>query len=219
MHRLGALPALLFLLLCALAPVTAALSESTADRVVVVRFANSLPPGWEVQVRAGKPSYAVENGALHLKSRQDSYGLKRQVNLDLASYPYLNWRWKAVSLPRGGDGRRQATDDQAAQVYVVFPRWPYEVRTQLLGYTWENVCPRGCRYTSPAWNLTRYVVLRDRSDRLGEWKTERVNVYEDYKRLFGSEPPQVGGVVIYINSQHTASSAESYVADVYFSRN
>jgi hypothetical protein len=42
-------------------------------------------------------------------------------------------------------------------------------------------------------------------------------VHEDYIRLFGHEPPKIGGVRIQINSQHTESSGESFFADAVFS--
>jgi len=43
-------------------------------------------------------------------------------------------------------------------------------------------------------------------------------VYEDYKKLYGDEPPVVKGMRFQINSQHTKTSAESYFADVVFQK-
>ncbi len=219
MRRLGALSALLLCIPYLLGPQRLAAGPPPPERLVVAQFTGGLPAGWKVEVREGKPNFRVAEGALHLVSHRDAYGLRRDLRVNLAEHPYLNWRWKALVLPKGGDGRKRATDDQAAQVYVAFPRWPYQLRTQMVGYTWENLVPRGTSYTSPAYGHTRYVVLRDRSDGLGQWVSEKRNVYEDYKRLFRAEPPEVGAVVLYINSQHTGSSGESSIADVYFSRN
>jgi len=220
MCRQRVLLALLVLLLAlAAAPAQAPCGGHPDGRVVVAQFEGGLPAGWEWQVREGTPHYRIEGGALDLTSNRDSFGLKREIKVDLAKFPYLNWRWKAEVLPKGGDGRHAKTDDQAAQVYVVFPRWPYMLRSQMICYTWENLAPKGSSFPSPARGLTHYVVLRDRSDRLKVWVSEKRNVYEDYKRLFGGTPPGVGGITLYINSQHTGSSAESAFADVYFSRN
>lgn len=216
MPRSRTLLALLTVLLGLLAPADARSQE--AGRVIVGQFRDSLSAGWEVEVRVGQPKFKVEGDALHLTSRRDSYGLKREIRVDLARYPFLNWRWMASELPKGGDGRRSATDDQAAQVYVVFPRWPLALRSQIIGYTWENLAPKGASYTSPARSLTRYVVLRDRSDPLNQWMCERRNVAEDYRRLFGAAPPEVGALILYINTQHTGSQAASAFADVFFSR-
>ena len=69
----------------------------------------------------------------------------------------------------------------------------------------------------------RYIVLRNKSDRLGQWISEKRNIYEDYRRLFkdinGGEPPEVVGVTIFINAHNTKSQAESRFCDAYFSRN
>ncbi|UCG67913.1 MAG: DUF3047 domain-containing protein [Deltaproteobacteria bacterium] len=43
-------------------------------------------------------------------------------------------------------------------------------------------------------------------------------MYEDYKVLFGKEPPKANLVSIYINSQHMESRAESYFGEIYFSK-
>jgi len=53
------------------------------------------------------------------------------------------------------------------------------------------------------------------------WYTEKRNVYEDYRMLFrdirNGEPPEIIGIVLYINSQRTQTSAEALIHDVFFS--
>ena len=62
------------------------------------------------------------------------------------------------------------------------------------------------------------IVVRSGPGETGKWITETRNAYEDYKTLFGQEPPRVAGVRIQINSQHTETSGESFFADVLFKR-
>jgi hypothetical protein len=62
------------------------------------------------------------------------------------------------------------------------------------------------------------VVVRSGPAELGKWIAETRNVYEDYKKLFGNEPPLVKGMRFQINSQHTGTSAESYFANVVFQK-
>ena len=40
--------------------------------------------------------------------------------------------------------------------------------------------------------------------------SEKRNVLQDYRDLFGEEPPKVGGVTLMIDSDDTKSTAESY---------
>ncbi|MFH1625936.1 MAG: DUF3047 domain-containing protein, partial [Pseudomonadota bacterium] len=90
--------------------------------------------------------------------------------------------------------------------------------TRLIGYIWDNEPPKGSMVTSQWWPKLKYVVLRNKTDKLNEWVSERRNVYEDYKQLFGEEPPEVGGLALHINSQYTKSEAESCFDDIYFSK-
>jgi len=62
------------------------------------------------------------------------------------------------------------------------------------------------------------VVVRSGAADMGKWFTEVRNVYDDYKKLFGNEPTDVVGVRLQVNSQHTETSAESYFADVVFTK-
>jgi hypothetical protein len=72
--------------------------------------------------------------------------------------------------------------------------------------------------TSTAWSKAKYVVVRDKSDPPCIWQKESRNAYEDYKKLFKEEPPELGSVSIYINSQHTDSEAEILFGPIYFTR-
>jgi hypothetical protein len=69
---------------------------------------------------------------------------------------------------------------------------------------------------APPFMTIKAVVMRSGTADLGTWINETRNVYDDYRKLFGEEPPAVRGVRLQINSQHTETSAESYFADVEF---
>ena len=176
------------------------------------------PRGFTKEVKTGLPQVALEDGFLRLSSNKASFGFKRETKARVKEYPYLNWSWKARRLPRGGDFRKGESDDQAGQLYVLFPRFPAKVNTLMLGYLWENEAPKGTSGTSTAWSKLKYIVLRDKTDPLGKWYRESRNVYEDFKRLFGEEPPDLGAVAMYINSQHTGSEAEILYGPIYFTR-
>jgi hypothetical protein len=51
---------------------------------------------------------------------------------------------------------------------------------------------------------------------MNRWIAGSRNVREDYARAFGRTAPKVKGVRLQINSQHTATSAESYFGEVAF---
>jgi hypothetical protein len=189
------------------------------------------PTGWLMDIKKGEPAITLERGSqiynLHMKSNDSSYGVKNGIKVDIKEYPYLNWRWKVTKLPDGGDVRKSDTDDQAIQLYVAFTPtgFPEALNTPVLGYIWDNEAPRGWTGRSSAigGGKLRYVVVRNKTDRLGQWYTEKRNIYEDYKKLLKdvecADPAGVThGVEFYINSQNTKSAAESYIGDVYFSK-
>jgi hypothetical protein len=183
-----------------------------------------IPEGWSLEKKTGDPEIKVEqagdNAYVHFRSNNSSYGLKKEMNFALKDYPYLNWKWKVTYMPEKGDFLKKETDDQAAQVYVIFPRFPAKLNTEIVGYLWEsNPKNKGAEGESPAWSKSKVIVLQAGSEKLNQWVQEKRNVYEDYKRLFKKEPPKTGGISLYINTQHTQGKAESFFSQIYFSKN
>jgi hypothetical protein len=191
------------------------------DRLVIADFsagvdASGVPKGWQLKEKSGKAELAVvKDSGLHavlFRSADSSFSLQKEVAVDLKQYPVLTWMWKAVKLPKGGDFRRSSADDQAAQLFLVFSK------TEAIVYIWDTTAPQGLTEdTKPVpFMHVHVVVVRSGQAELGKWINETRNVYEDYKKLYGKEPPPVKGVRLQINSQHTETSAESMFADVVF---
>jgi hypothetical protein len=224
----------LFFVLLILGPVPGA-SAAENETIPASHFASAelvqgIPPGWVLDQKAGTVNLRLEkagkNFVVHMVSdRNSSFGIKREIHVDLKEYPYLNWRWKAVRLPRGGDVRKAATDDQAIQLYVSFTAtgFPAALNTPVIGYIWDNEAPRGWtgRSEQIGGEKLRYLVVRNKTDRIGEWYTERRNLYEDFRKLFRDlkgVDTVTYGIQFHINSQYTKSEAESFIGDVFFSR-
>ena len=174
------------------------------------------PKGLAKEIKVGPPRVELEESSIKLLSKKSSFGYKKKLNLSVKDYPYLHWSWQARKLPKGGDFRKRETDDQAGQLYLLFPRFPAKLNTRILGYLWENEAPKGTSGTSTARSKFKCIVLRDKTDPLWTWYKESRNVYEDYKRLFEEEPPDLGTIAIYVNSQHTGSEAEILYGPIYF---
>ena len=223
MNTLKIVSIIMFLFLFGWSPLIAVEKEM----LIIDRFSgdmdeDGLPVGWKLEEKYGKADIRIEkeedNSYLHFVSNNSSFGVKKEIKFNIKDFPILRWKWKVNKLPKGGDVRKKSTDDQAAQVYVAFPKFPVTVNTRLIGYSWENEAPKGSIVTSKQWSKLKYFVLRDKTDILDQWVAERRNVYEDYKKVFEEEPPKVGGFSLYINSQRTKSTAESSFDDVYFAK-
>jgi hypothetical protein len=182
-----------------------------------------IPPGWSGQ-RWGSPAYdmtVVDDGGrkvLHLRSRNEGSTISKEVkgHVNLSETPFLEWQWKMVTLPKGGNSCVKATDDQAGQVFVMWPRFPEQVRSRILGYVWDTTQPVGTVCKSEKTGMVTYVVVRSGTADLGKWMTERRNVRDDYKRVYGEDAENPGVVSLSIDSNDTNSAAESFVGPIAF---
>ncbi|MDD5558086.1 DUF3047 domain-containing protein [Candidatus Methylomirabilis sp.] len=184
-----------------------------------------IPVGWDLETFQNHHQIKLDplkdgQFGIRLVSEESSFGLHKSVEVDLKEFPILTWRWKVDRLPLAGDVREKSKNDQAAQIYVIFPNSLIRLRSPMLGYLWDSNAPAGTTADgySPVTPI-KVMVLRSGKQQLGKWVQERRNVAEDYVRLFGQNSlPKVGRVAIWINSQHTKSTAQASFADLQFQR-
>jgi len=196
---------------------------AVVDRIPARLPAEGVPAGWGLKEFTGRAAIEVVREdagvALRLRSVQSSFVLYRDAIVDLREFPILSWSWKVVKLPRAGDVRAAATDDQAAQVYVIFPRWPAPlVNSEVIGYVWDGRAPVGTRLTSPKAPNVRIIVVESGSAKRDVWQREVRNVAEDYTALFGQKPPRVGQVGLMIDSNDTRAEAEALFGGLVFAK-
>ena len=178
--------------------------------------AGRLPEEWRIKVNRGAPEVRViddtQGAVIQLKSRRSSFALERAVDIDPERYPYLTWRWKVATLPRGADFRQATTDDQAAQILVAF------TDRRILSYLWDSTAPKDTMQSATSIPLLHIfaVVCRSGPAELNQWLSESRNLSDDYQKAYGRRPPRLKGIRLQINTQHTGSSAESYFGDVAF---
>jgi hypothetical protein len=183
--------------------------------------ATGIPAGWQAQ-NWGSPKYDFKveehdgRPALHMKSANEGSTISRDVKgkVSLKETPILEWTWKVVALPKNGNSCKKATDDQAAQLFVVWPRFPEAVRSRIIGYVWDTTLPVGTVCKSEKTGTVTYIVVRSGAADLGKWMSERRNVVEDFTKVYGEPPENPGGVSISIDSNDTNSVSESYMAAI-----
>jgi hypothetical protein len=200
-----------------------------AERVVVEDWLSyplgtrGIPGEWKGQTW-GRPAYDLEIVAddgqpvLRLKSKGDNSTISRdlRVSVNLDQTPILEWSWKVVTLPAGGNACQSSTDDQAAQVYVAWLRSPESVRSRIIGYVWDSTAPVGTICKSQKTTTVTYVVLRSGSRELGKWITERRNVVEDFRKIYGEAPDNPTVLSLSIDSDDTRSSADAFIGPTVF---
>jgi rSAM/selenodomain-associated transferase 2 len=198
--------------------------------------AEALPAGWHLITfrRIERPTrYAVERDgegwALRAESRAAAAGLYRPLDLDPRVYQVIAWRWKVSRVLERSDPTRKAGDDYPARVYVAFryeparegvwERTKFEFYRALYGeyppgavvsYVWESRLPTETAFPNPYTARARMLVIESGPERVGRWVEETRNLYEDYRRLFGAEPPRLAGVAVMTDTDDSGEHAVAW---------
>jgi hypothetical protein len=196
------------------------IEDWTANRV----SQQGIPSGWTGEGFGRRADYdftieqAGEARVLHLKSQNEHSTIVRDIKgkVHLKETPILKWTWKASVLPTGGDVRRKETTDIAAQVYIIWPRFPALLRSRIIGYVWDATTPASTVVKSQKTGTVTFIVLRSGPKDLGKWLTEHRNVAEDYRDIFGEFPEDPTAITISIDSNDTQSTAESFIGPIVF---
>jgi len=172
------------------------------------------PPGWEIRRKPGtkvadfrvEPATNDHDGALLMTAVNASGMFAVHLGkVDLHRTPILRWRWRAITLPTGGDGRVRERDDQAIGIYVSTGG---PLTQKSIAYRWETDTPVGTEgETSYAAGIVKakWMAVRNASD-VGSFFVEERNVAHDFQRAFGFVPDDVS-IAVASNSQYTGTTA------------
>jgi hypothetical protein len=146
---------------------------------------------------------------LCVKSVRSGFLVGTSRAVDVAVFRAVSWSWRAAALPKGGSFRERATNDQALQVLFAFDGG------KVVSYIWDTIGPVGATGSGLSWqDDVRVIVLQAGTAKLGLWVTEQRSLYDDYRKLFGTEPPPLKGPAVQSNSQHTDSSGAGCVGPI-----
>ncbi|MGE0642841.1 MAG: DUF3047 domain-containing protein [Nitrospira sp.] len=201
----------------------------------------SLPEGWKPLTFKKIPkltTYEVvkegERVVVKATSEASASGLTKEVRIDPKEFPVVRWTWKVENLLKKSDATRKDGDDYPARLYITFEYDPdrvsfgkklkYKAGQVLFGdipigainYVWERQAPVGTIIDNAYTDFVKMVVVESGVQRLGMWVDEERNIYEDYKKAFGEEPPMINGVAIMSDTDNTKERAVAYYGDIVF---
>ncbi len=203
-----------------------------------------LPEGWKPLTFKKIEKQTVyqlvkDGGATVVKavSEASASGLTREIKINLTEYPIVQWRWKIANVLTKGDVTRREGDDYPARLYVTFEydagkvgffdKAKYEATRLLYGqypplgainYIWESKAPKGTVASNPHVERVKMIVVESGAERLNQWVSEERNIYEDYKKAFGEEPPMISGIAIMTDTDNTGESATAFYGDIVFKK-
>ncbi len=178
-----------------------------------------------------------DNGQVVLKavSNASASGFIRKISIDPAQYPVLSWRWKIDKLVKNADIKTKQGDDYPARLYITFDydlsrlsgweSFKIELYKSVhgeypplaaLNYVWDNKHPVGFSTANAYTNRVQMLVAQSGTKHVGNWVEQKVNIYEDYKRVFGEVPLKITAVAIMTDTDNTKESATAYYGDIRF---
>ena len=204
----------------------------------------ALPDGWKPltfkKVERQTAYTLIKDGettVVKAVSEASASGLIREVKINILEYPIVAWRWKVDNVLSKGDVTKKAGDDYPARLYLTFEYDPrkvgffekakYEAIRLLYGhypplgavnYIWESKAPKGTVVPNPYTDRVKMVVVESGPAQLNQWVPEERNLYEDYTKIFGEQPPLVSGVAIMTDTDNTGETAVAYYGDIVFKK-
>ena len=203
----------------------------------------TMPDGWKPLTFKKIPkhtSYEVvkDGGVTIVKavSEASASGLTKEVKIDPKEFPVVQWRWKVDNLLKHSDATRKDGDDYPARLYITFEYDPekvsfgkklkYKAGQVIFGdipigainYVWETKAPVGAIIDNAYTDFVKMVVVESGSEKIGAWTDESRNIYEDYKKAFGEEPPMINGVAIMSDTDNTREQVTAYYGDIMFKK-
>jgi Protein of unknown function (DUF3047) len=147
--------------------------------------ADGFPSQWDHENQRsqskGRDAYKVrsENGMNFLSAKDAGQRIKKKkIDWDPKAYPILTWRWRLNKAASG--------TEPLAAVYA-------SLDTDLLfipvftKYVWSGSKPDGT-VTEGGMFSGSEIVVQTGTKEIGQWFEERVNVYDDFKRIHQHEP-------------------------------
>jgi len=177
---------------------------------------------WHEDLRHGKTDYKVlyeSDGNAYLEAHSEGAAslLMKRIQFDPHRYPYLRWRWRVEKMPGALDMNTKLGSDAPARMYVVFPHGFGVWNIRMINYVWASSMRQGVTLNSVFTKNSKIVVLESGDELQGQWVPEARNILEDYRNLFGEEPPNVEAVALMTDMDDSKGVAIAHYDDILLS--
>ena len=195
--------------------------SAAIDRVDIGQFSHGNASGWESKSFVGQTQYQLQHDGgktvLAAKAVGSASGLGKKIKIDLRKTPYVNWSWKVDRGLAQVNEQSRDGDDFAARLYVVKSGGALIWKTKALNYVWSSNQARGESWPNP-YQPKNSIMLAARGvdDSSGEWVTEKRNVREDLKKVFGKDITSIDAIAIMTDTDNTGREAHASYGDIFF---
>lgn len=197
---------------------TAAIGSAAAQAEQV--FTPEDIAAWESHSFEGETRYSLVEvdgrQAVHAScSDTSASGLFFREEIDLNKTPILEWEWRVDKTFSDLDETTQSGDDYPARLYAVdehtFAKW----RTRALNYVWASEQPQGSRWENPFQSRAMMVAVQSGPpEQKGEWRTQRRNLKEDFRKLHDKDTDSINGLAIMTDCDNHGEDAEAWYGEI-----
>lgn len=202
------------------------LTATGAKSVTVMDFSRPFPmepppAGWFhrefLTIAPAEFTFAVKDGtpSLRVATRDSASMLFRFVDIDLADFPVLSWRWFVeMGIDSDIDERTEEGDDHPARLFLTFMGDDGESHSMEI--IWGNHLKAG---DEKFLGTFPHFVANGREENIGRWHDEEIDLLSLYRRYFD----RTGGarlieIAIFCDSDETGTQSVSYFADIRLTR-
>lgn len=135
---------------------------------------------------------------------------KNVYDINIYETPILSWKVRAFELPKNADEDSSDRNDSVASIYVVFDFGRvalFKKVPKTIRYSWSTTLPKGTE-ASKLFGNQNIIVVNSGYDDVGSWVTFERNLVDDYRRVFGDDPPKTPLAILILSD---GDSTGSYV--------
>ena len=176
------------LVLCGSFVMQGALSAQSQSLVLEdfqAKEADGFPSSWDHESQRseskGRDAYKVqtENGVNFLAAKDAGQRIKKKkIDWDPKAFPFLTWRWRL---------QKSTTDTEPIAAIYASLDIDLMFIPVFTKYVWSATKPEGTLTEGGMFSGSE-IVVQSGTKNVGQWFEERVNVYEDFKRIHRHEP-------------------------------
>jgi Protein of unknown function (DUF3047) len=154
-------------------------------------------------------AFVVKDGvpSMRFETHDSAWMLFRHVDIDLAAYPMLAWRWH-IELPIRSplDERTRESDDHPARLFLRFATDRGEKRA--MEVIWGNrLKPGEYKYIGGF----PHFVADGGDDRIGRWLDEKIDLARVYAEIWkDAAPTHLVDIAVFCDSDDTHTASISY---------
>lgn len=170
---------------------------------------------------------------LRARAAKSASGLVQDVAIDPQRYAIVSWRWKAMNALPEANLARAGMDDSPARLIVGFdgPLEKLDIEDRAMAsmvklisgrempyasliYAWDGKLRPGTVIDNPHSSRAKIIIVESGEANVGQWRSFRRNIVEDFRRAFGEAPGKIISVAVGTDTNRTESDAVTYYGDI-----